>query len=75
MFKTFVFQAKNFSEYEFIKHKVIYFLTWRFVNKIRQIIRYFTKLKGIKLQLTRCTCSRFREEIFTQGGSDGFCLS
>ena len=36
MFETFVFQAKSFSEFEFIQQiKIIYFLTMRYVNKIR----------------------------------------
>jgi len=74
MFKTFAFQAKSFCEFEFIQ-KIIYFLTMRFVNKIRHIICYFTELKGINMPLTRCTSSKHREKISIQGGSDGFCLS
>jgi len=36
MFETFVFQAKSSSEFEFIQQKkFIYFLTIRYVNKIR----------------------------------------
>ncbi len=33
-------------------------------------MRYFTKLKGIKLQLTRCDSSKHREEISMQSDSD-----